>query len=226
MAADCNETDDTCGKCGGPHRTSSCVSTNAEEAYCRNCDTYGHGPGDRKCPQHQTIRENIIQRQINQGDTVGYENYIYPPPRQQQEYSNFGLDVNYHLQKNYQQGRLQIGDDIPWGYRGNSDFNTDWTGGNPIQANKDGPQKLTPHRSHSNAKKKPTITRPTGGNQTTIDSIYGFNKDSSAKEDGQIDETNTNTFHSDSRLDWASDNEATNHRQSAPPNTNINIQYV
>ena len=49
FADKCPESDDTCGTCGGKHRTSGCSSK--DKRYCVSCDNKSHASWDRNCPE-------------------------------------------------------------------------------------------------------------------------------------------------------------------------------
>ena len=49
FANECLAEKDTCGTCGGEHRTNSC--TEAEKRFCASCETDTHASWDRKCPE-------------------------------------------------------------------------------------------------------------------------------------------------------------------------------
>lgn len=49
FADKCLETTDTCGTCGGKHRTSAC--TNRSKFFCVSCGTNAHASWDRACPE-------------------------------------------------------------------------------------------------------------------------------------------------------------------------------
>lgn len=48
-AQDCLETSDTCGTCGGNHRTNACDSK--DNIYCVSCKNNDHASWDRSCPE-------------------------------------------------------------------------------------------------------------------------------------------------------------------------------
>lgn len=45
----CTAETDTCGTCGGEHRTSDC--NNREKIFCVSCKSNGHASWDRECPE-------------------------------------------------------------------------------------------------------------------------------------------------------------------------------
>ena len=55
-AAQCMLLQDVCGRCGGQHRTSTCVEKDRNMMACSNCraanngQQKGHGAADRRCP--------------------------------------------------------------------------------------------------------------------------------------------------------------------------------
>jgi hypothetical protein len=49
FASDCNASKDTCGTCGGEHRSSDC--SESEKRYCVSCKTNAHASWDRNCPE-------------------------------------------------------------------------------------------------------------------------------------------------------------------------------
>ena len=49
FAAYCLDADDTCGTCGGKHRTSACE--NKEKLHCVSCGDNSHASWDRACPE-------------------------------------------------------------------------------------------------------------------------------------------------------------------------------
>ena len=49
FAAHCQEADDTCGTCGGKHRTNTC--DNREKLHCVSCGDNSHASWDRACPE-------------------------------------------------------------------------------------------------------------------------------------------------------------------------------
>ena len=49
FAAHCPDADDTCGTCGGNHRTNSC--DNKEKLHCVSCGDNTHASWDRACPE-------------------------------------------------------------------------------------------------------------------------------------------------------------------------------
>ena len=49
FAAQCQEVDDTCGTCGGKHRTNTC--DNREKLHCVSCGDNSHASWDRACPE-------------------------------------------------------------------------------------------------------------------------------------------------------------------------------
>jgi len=66
-AAECMEKQDTCGNCGGEHRTREC--TNLQNHFCISCKTNDHASWDRNCPEFlcrmdrmdQNIPENVLK---------------------------------------------------------------------------------------------------------------------------------------------------------------------
>jgi hypothetical protein len=48
FASDCSELKDTCGTCGGEHRTNACTVSN--KRYCVSCNANSHASWDRDCP--------------------------------------------------------------------------------------------------------------------------------------------------------------------------------
>ncbi|KAG1787597.1 uncharacterized protein HD556DRAFT_1217537, partial [Suillus plorans] len=50
MAKDCPQEEDTCGTCGGSHRTSTCTIKDQSNFYCVNCNVQGHATWSRDCP--------------------------------------------------------------------------------------------------------------------------------------------------------------------------------
>ncbi|TDL30110.1 hypothetical protein BD410DRAFT_698130, partial [Rickenella mellea] len=60
LAAHCKSLHDTCGQCGGMHRTLNC---NAEPGYryCSNCQIAGHSASDRLCPIFQKECEKLLR---------------------------------------------------------------------------------------------------------------------------------------------------------------------
>jgi hypothetical protein len=49
FATDCMEAKDTCGTCGGDHRTNTCTETTKK--YCASCNNHTHASWDRGCPE-------------------------------------------------------------------------------------------------------------------------------------------------------------------------------
>ncbi len=49
FAASCPDPDDTCGTCGGKHRTSTCESK--DKLHCVSCGNNSHASWDRTCPE-------------------------------------------------------------------------------------------------------------------------------------------------------------------------------
>ncbi|KAF8274199.1 hypothetical protein EI94DRAFT_1530040, partial [Lactarius quietus] len=49
FAKGCPASQDTCGTCGGGHRTSNC--DNKEKVYCVSCKSNNHASWDRECPE-------------------------------------------------------------------------------------------------------------------------------------------------------------------------------
>lgn len=64
----CKSDHDTCGYCGKEHRTKDCTNRelSKSERFCTNCNTFGHGPGDRQCPTYIKAKELIIERKPEQ----------------------------------------------------------------------------------------------------------------------------------------------------------------
>ncbi|KAF9530581.1 hypothetical protein CPB83DRAFT_763071, partial [Crepidotus variabilis] len=52
FAAQCTDEHDTCGYCGGGHRSNECSRDANGQKYCRNCQSTTHGPGDHFCPRY------------------------------------------------------------------------------------------------------------------------------------------------------------------------------
>jgi hypothetical protein len=48
FASECGESKDTCGTCGGEHRTNACTVSN--KRYCVSCNANSHASWDRDCP--------------------------------------------------------------------------------------------------------------------------------------------------------------------------------
>src|ERR1019366_4696620 len=53
-AADCSESKDTCGTCGGEHRTNACTENNRK--HCVSCNASTHTSWDRDCPEAERRR--------------------------------------------------------------------------------------------------------------------------------------------------------------------------
>jgi hypothetical protein len=49
FATECQDTKDTCGTCGGEHRTNACAESNIR--YCVSCNVASHASWDRNCPE-------------------------------------------------------------------------------------------------------------------------------------------------------------------------------
>jgi hypothetical protein len=49
FASDCTQSRDTCGTCGGDHRTNIC--NNRNKRYCASCNDHSHASWDRNCPE-------------------------------------------------------------------------------------------------------------------------------------------------------------------------------
>jgi hypothetical protein len=54
FASDCGESKDTCGTCGGEHRTNACTVRNRR--YCVSCNATTHTSWDRDCPESERRR--------------------------------------------------------------------------------------------------------------------------------------------------------------------------
>jgi hypothetical protein len=61
FAAECKQVHDTCARCGGMHRTTSCDKPN-KPPYCANCRTAGHAASDRTCPAFHRETARILGR--------------------------------------------------------------------------------------------------------------------------------------------------------------------
>ena len=48
-ASDCSATKDTCGTCGGEHRSADCMESG--KRYCASCKSNAHASWDRSCPE-------------------------------------------------------------------------------------------------------------------------------------------------------------------------------
>jgi hypothetical protein len=62
---ECKMDEDTCARCNGKHRTSTCKETNTAEFTCSNCigtNAKGHGAADRRCPAFKTELEKLHNR--------------------------------------------------------------------------------------------------------------------------------------------------------------------
>jgi hypothetical protein len=62
---DCKATEDTCARCNGKHRTSTCKETNTANFACSNCigtNAKGHGAADRRCPAFKTELDKLHNR--------------------------------------------------------------------------------------------------------------------------------------------------------------------
>jgi hypothetical protein len=72
-AAQCESTHDVCGRCGGEHRTNTCVVKDRDSMECSNCKTTGsgkqkgHGAADRRCPIFlgRVDRMNRVRKENN-----------------------------------------------------------------------------------------------------------------------------------------------------------------
>jgi hypothetical protein len=53
IAAEC-DSQDTCGTCGGGHRTANCEEDDPRKFKCMNCNADGHASWDRTCPVFKT----------------------------------------------------------------------------------------------------------------------------------------------------------------------------
>ena len=60
FADKCPEGEDTCGTCGGKHRTSACKVEG--KLYCVSCEDSAHASWDRSCPEFIRRCENINER--------------------------------------------------------------------------------------------------------------------------------------------------------------------
>ena len=69
FAANCRAETDTCGTCGGQHRTSECT---ADKKYCVSCRTDAHSSWDRNCPE-------FIRKCVEYNNFHPENNLIYFP---------------------------------------------------------------------------------------------------------------------------------------------------
>jgi hypothetical protein len=72
---DCKADTDTCARCNGAHRTSTCNVPDTSHFNCTNCtgtNAKGHGAADRNCPAFKAERENLHKR-------IPDNNYKYFP---------------------------------------------------------------------------------------------------------------------------------------------------
>jgi hypothetical protein len=60
VASECIVAHDTCGTCGGTHRTSSCDNTSNK--YCTPCAVAGHASWDRECPSFKRKCDDLDAR--------------------------------------------------------------------------------------------------------------------------------------------------------------------
>jgi hypothetical protein len=50
---------DTCGTCGGEHRTDSCTERDTGKVFCMNCKSNNHASWNRLCPKFITASEKL-----------------------------------------------------------------------------------------------------------------------------------------------------------------------
>ncbi|KAF8583134.1 hypothetical protein K439DRAFT_1507237 [Ramaria rubella] len=62
LASNCPEQDETCGMCGGSHRTKECGVMDRMGRYCANCRQCGHAAWDRGCPAFAEKFERFTNR--------------------------------------------------------------------------------------------------------------------------------------------------------------------
>ena len=88
VAATCSASTDTCGTCGGEHRSNGCTVTAHADHFCVNCQTKGHAAWSRGCPHFlqklQAMRERTPESALkyfpDQNDPSTWEMVDWAPP--------------------------------------------------------------------------------------------------------------------------------------------------
>ncbi|KAG1844474.1 hypothetical protein F4604DRAFT_1596142, partial [Suillus subluteus] len=70
VAAKCLQEHDTCGACGGQHRTATCTVTDQNRHCCKNCNVEGHAAWSCDCPMF-----------MGKWDSLSYTTYPVTGPK-------------------------------------------------------------------------------------------------------------------------------------------------
>ena len=127
FAAYCPEASDTCGTCGGNHRTSNCESK--EKLHCVSCGDNTHASWDRACPEF--TRRCAVLDERNPNNSMPF----------------FPTDEDWTLVS--RPGRIPLADRFPAAYAVNS-----LPGSNP-KAGQTFQRRATTHRATKNTRENP-----------------------------------------------------------------------